>query len=959
MKKIPNNFLQELTKNGRQIDAIITYQENGNTVTLDSDEIIAIKPMKKTQLLKSLMKECDIETANPIPKDTQINIKIGLLINHEYKYINLGNFIIYNEPEYNADTLSYTIKAYDKMLYSMVDYKDMEVTYPISVRDFINKICQKIGLIFKNANDEFANYDKMILVDSYTGYDYKVRDVLDELAQVTASIICINDETDELEIRYPNQTNLTLNEDYLKDVNVEIKEKFGPINTITLSRGAEADNVYLDDLSSVIANGVCEIKIKDNQIMNFNDRSDYLPDILNKLKGLEYYIIDIESTGIMILDIYDLFKFIIWEEEYNCLLLNDELNIQDGISEIIYNEIPEETETDYSKADKTDRKINQVYIIADKANKKIESVVSEIGDRTDKKTTITQDIDTINSVIQNTVDITREVTGTELVLENCMEGDLLEWHIYGNNTVFDYLLPSDSLFPSDTLFPRGDSRIKITRQIEDEEGNITEVSEIIDLGIKEVLRQKEEVYDEYVLLNNKAKIIRRIGVLDNGELYILPREQIQELGDFSIHLNKGTNKIEIMNYVANMMADFVIINEFTSKFATTVELYSAITQLANAIRLEVKQKVGNDEIIARINMAILGKDDTDVPEDIEKSIIEILANKIAIKSDNFELTKNGVIKALAGIIAGLNMTTNNNGDSYLYKNYKVGDKTYQSGLFIPKEGNGSSVFLYAGLDITNDLNYLSNANMIIRHDGLVKAKWFEVNGESGSFFVKYNNGNIAMSFTKDNIKKFLENGNTWVIEGIGYINNVPNSHTTWLYDAQSWGINGGEQHNNEELFRVYRRGNNNEAPVSYFWTNLFVNGSQIGSSVSDKRLKKNIKDCKKSALEKIRQFKIKSFKWRKGKNPYEDAEESVDFGIIAQEAEEVDKNSIIHNKKHDSWQMNDLNLICTNIKAIQELDEENQILKEQVRTQQKIMDFLINKLDCQNELKEYMKGEKA
>lgn len=241
----------------------------------------------------------------------------------------------------------------------------------------------------------------------------------------------------------------------------------------------------------------------------------------------------------------------------------------------------------------------------------------------------------------------------------------------------------------------------------------------------------------------------------------------------------------------------------------------------------------------------------------------------------------------------------------------------------------------------------------------MKAKWFEVNGESGSFFVKYNNGNIAMSFTKDNIKRFLENGNTWVIEGIGYINNVPNSHTTWLYDAQSWGINGGEQHNNEGLFRVYRRGNNNEAPVSYFWTNLFVNGSQIGSSVSDKRLKKNIKDCKKSALEKIRQFKIKSFKWRKGKNPYEDAEESVDFGIIAQEAEEVDKNSIIHNKKHDSWQMNDLNLICTNIKAIQELDEENQILKEQVRTQQKIMDFLINKLDCQNELKEYMKGEKA
>ena len=951
MKDIPNNFLQELTKNGRQIDAIITYQENGKTIILDSDEIIAIKPMKKTQILKSLMKECDLETSNPIPKDTEINVKIGLLINNEYKYINLGNFIIYNEPEYNADTLSYTMKAYDKMLYSMVDYEDMGITYPISIRDFINKICQKIGLQFKNINEEFANYDKMILVDSYTGYDYKIRDVLDELAQVTASIICINDESDELEIRYPNQTNLTLNEDFLKDVNTEIKEKFGPINTITLSRGVEADNVYLDDLSSVIANGVCEIKIKNNQIMNFNDRSDYLPDILEKLKGLEYYIIDIESTGIMILDIYDLFNFSIWGEDYNCLLLNDELTIQDGISEVIYNEVPEETETDYSKADKTDRRINQVYIIADKANKKIESVVSEIGDRTDKKTSITQDIDSIEQKIQASIDITREVTGTKLELENCMEGDLLELHIYGNNTVFDYLLPSDSLFPSDTLFPRGDSRIKITRQIEDEEGNITEVSEIIDLGIKEVLKKKKKVYDEYVLLNNKAKIIRRIGVLDTGELYVLPREQVEELGDFSIHLNKGTNKIQIKNYIANMMADFIIINEFTSKFATTVELYSAITQLADAIRLEIKHKVGNDEIFARINMAVLGIDDAEIPEDIEKTIIEILANKIAIKSDNFELTKNGVIKALAGIIAGLTMTEQSNG-SYLYKNYTVDGKTYQSGLFIPKEGTGTEAFLYAGLDISGGSAYLRDANTVLQHNGLMKAKRFSVNGESGDFFVDFDSGNRALDFSKDHIDWRLDNerNNRWFS-----IFKATNGHWFSLFDAPLLGVMDGVHTKN--LMTIYRQTDTNPASTN-FYTNTFVNGQQIGSSVSDKRLKKYIKDCKKSALEKIRQFKIKSFKWRKGKNPYEDAEENVDFGIIAQEAEEVDKNAVIHNKKHDSWQMNDLNLICTSIKAIQELDTENQLLKEQVKTQQKMMNFLINKLDCQNELKEYMKGDK-
>lgn len=303
------------------------------------------------------------------------------------------------------------------------------------------------------------------------------------------------------------------------------------------------------------------------------------------------------------------------------------------------------------------------------------------------------------------------------------------------------------------------------------------------------------------------------------------------------------------------------------------------------------------------------------------------------------------------------MNTNDKGDSYLFKNYKIGNQTYQSGLFIPKKGSGTEAFLYAGLDISSGSSYLRDANTVIQHNGLMKAKWFKVNGESGYFYVEYDNGNTAMSFDKNSIYRYLENGNSWITEGVGYVNDVPNSHSIWLYDALRFVVQSGVH--NEVLMSISRRGNNNEEPVTSFYTNVFVNGTQIGSSASDKRLKKYIKDCKKSALEKIRQFRIKSFKWKKGKNPYEDAEENVDFGIIAQEAKEVDKNAVIHNKKHDSWQMNDLNLICTSIKAIQELDTENQLLKKQVKTQQKEIDFLINKLDCQNELKEYMKGEKA
>ena len=49
---------------------------------------------------------------------------------------------------------------------------------------------------------------------------YTYRDILDELAQVTASTICL-DENDKLELRYiSNNAVDTIDEEYLKDINV-------------------------------------------------------------------------------------------------------------------------------------------------------------------------------------------------------------------------------------------------------------------------------------------------------------------------------------------------------------------------------------------------------------------------------------------------------------------------------------------------------------------------------------------------------------------------------------------------------------------------------------------------------------------------------------------------------------------------------------------------------------------
>ena len=404
MKAHTSNFKEQIKTMGRELDSKITYTLNGVNVELGKEQLNSITPTYQGALLKSVMKELYIDSNVYIPEKTILNYKFGVKVNDKYEYLNFGNYIVYS-VEKQEDTNSYKLTCYDKMLYSMVDYEKMNITYPISIRDYIKAICDKLGLTFANANDTFANYDKQIQNELYLDEDenslgYTFRDVLDELSQVTASCICINGN-DEVEIRYINDINDTIDEEFLKDVNVKFGEKFGAVNTIVLSRSADSDNVYYPE---TLPENPYEFKISDNQIMNFNDRSDYLPDIYEKLNGLEFYINDFSSTGICYYELLDRYNVQIGDNTYSCVMLNDEINITQGLEENVFTEMPEETQTDYTKADKTDRKVNQTYVIANKQKGEIELVTREINSVKNDLSNNYYNIEQSNVLIQNATD---------------------------------------------------------------------------------------------------------------------------------------------------------------------------------------------------------------------------------------------------------------------------------------------------------------------------------------------------------------------------------------------------------------------------------------------------------------------------------------------------------------------------------------------------------------------------
>ena len=189
----------------------------------------------------------------------------------------------------------------------------------------------------------------------------------------------ITNITSSFPIRFSYATDYeTINEDYIKNTRASFGEKYGPINSIVLSRSAESDNIYIQDEESIEENGLCEVKIKDNQIMNSDNRNEYLDDLLSYLGGIEYYTNDYESIGITYLDLCDKYKVQIGDTKYDCIMFNDEVEIHDGLNEIIYANKPKEEVTDYKKATTTDKLKRQTSLIVDKQNERIEAIVGDV-----------------------------------------------------------------------------------------------------------------------------------------------------------------------------------------------------------------------------------------------------------------------------------------------------------------------------------------------------------------------------------------------------------------------------------------------------------------------------------------------------------------------------------------------------------------------------------------------------
>ena len=545
-----------------------------------------------------------------------------------YKEVNgealkIGTFIVTEVKD--SDTFeSVNVTAYDYGLKfanpytTTLNYLDGNVT----LFQVIQEICANCEVELENTslpNGTFIVDNNQFINGEQFG------DVIAQASGINGMFATIN-SNDKLEFIFTNETNEII-EDY---VELDDKRDTQPITSVLVATSEDlaTAGAVLKDEALIEQYGEHWLKIYSYGFAYSTIKCQQLVEaIFNQVKGFAYSSFKSEYSFLPYLSLGDKIKFKNKEGKLvDSIILRYETNYDEVVLEApsIINasvdyELPETPETTSKKA----------LFKIDQAVGKIELIAKTTGELETKTAQLRLDVDTIEGQISDIADVTTTSEGVgTLIMQNINESEPIYLKIYPKLDDIKYLYPAEDLYPSDTLFPKVKTlRFHCTSENYDAEYELS----------KDLLWLNESTYDEFILDydNSACYVIRRVGINADGTKYALTNTTQEDLTYPTIRLINGDYEVSLVGQPnAYLYVRLMVQNIYTTQFATKVELNSTIKQTKDEIDLEVSKKVGNDEVISKINQTA--------------ETITIQANKVNIS---------GMISAINN-----NTTTTINGD---------------------------------------------------------------------------------------------------------------------------------------------------------------------------------------------------------------------------------------------------------------------------------------------------------
>lgn len=369
------NFKNAFLAFGRQLKVKVTV---GSTV-YTGDDIVSISPSFEAELFSAAMRKMDIELANvtSIASD-YLTVSLGVIISSSWSWMDFGRYYI-KEQTYDSGSNSLTLECYDPMLLAMVPYalEDTDITYPTTVGGLYSAICTKLG--FTPETTTFTNSTNTVAGDLHEGLGLTYRDVLTEIAQAAGATLVMDPEN-VMTIHFvsPGVSAFSIAAGDLRKI--EVGEHWGPVNSVVLSRAPQEDNIYAKDDASILANGLTEVRIENNQIMD-GDRASYVGNLLTALDGLEFDTNEVEHYGLPWLDICDRITVTdLQGDTHSCVVMANECSIGKGSSGSMWTDLPTAAKTDYSTASTSDSALKKTVLRVNKQDQVIEAEIRRSAD---------------------------------------------------------------------------------------------------------------------------------------------------------------------------------------------------------------------------------------------------------------------------------------------------------------------------------------------------------------------------------------------------------------------------------------------------------------------------------------------------------------------------------------------------------------------------------------------------
>ena len=381
----------------------------------------------------------------------------------EYKYISLGTFKLFDEK--GTDDFFSEIVAYDKLILFNKQYDPTLTTYPISLYELLENICQQAGVSLNT--DSIANgsqiIEKNLFVEGET-----LKDILKAICQISGTFALISE--DNLKLKLKGEDSFALTNYQISDP--EYKRTTWKINQVVLgTEDVDGEYVLREDADDIELNGVHRIVINNNPFVYTQDlRNEYIDELYQQLLGFGYVAFEASWEGLPYVELGDEVNI----GGYNSLVLRYELKSPEGLESTI--QAPSIIDSVVEYVDNTsdvNNRLKRTEYRVDKAEGNISQITSDLTEFGNELSDNYYTIQQTNVLIQNAesgLTNTFSEAGGNNILRNTRffaqevleEGQVYEYW-YGNvirqtneNSAngFSILLQNDTLYQTQNI-PNG------------------------------------------------------------------------------------------------------------------------------------------------------------------------------------------------------------------------------------------------------------------------------------------------------------------------------------------------------------------------------------------------------------------------------------------------------------------------------------------------------------------------